>query len=119
MKYLRLYAGPDGDTHFEDADMEMGPVPGRSNIGRSWPASEAIFIAGPADSRALDVWHNAPARQFIVLLSGETEIEASDGEVRRLSAGQIVLVEDTVGKGHKTRHFGERTAIHIPIGDAG
>jgi hypothetical protein len=30
--------------------------------------------------------------------------ETSDGEVRRLPAGKAVLVEDTHGKGHISRH---------------
>jgi hypothetical protein len=113
MKYLRLYAGPDGETHFEDVEFEAGPVPGRSGVGSLWPASAAIFLAPREDSAALASWHNAPARQFVVLLSGEAEYEASDGEVRR--RGPVMLVEDTTGKGHRARHFGERTAIHIPL----
>jgi hypothetical protein len=32
------------------------------------------------------------------------EFETSDGEVRRLPAGKAVLVEDTHGKGHISRH---------------
>jgi hypothetical protein len=37
-------------------------------------------------------------------LDGHVEFETSDGEVRRLSAGKAVLVEDTHGKGHISRH---------------
>jgi hypothetical protein len=115
MKYVRLYAGQDGETHFADVEIEAGSIPGRSGLGRSWPVSEAIFLASREDSRALDTWHNAPAVQFVVLLTGEAEYEASDGEVRRLGPGDVMLVEDTAGKGHKARHFGDRTAIHIPL----
>jgi quercetin dioxygenase-like cupin family protein len=48
-------------------------------------------------------WHNAPVRQYIVLLDGNIEIEVSDGEVRQFSGGDVLLVEDTSGKGHRTR----------------
>ncbi len=115
MKYLRLYAGPDGETHFEDVEFELEPLPGRNGVGSAWPASAAIFLAPRESSAALAAWHNAPARQFVVQLSGEAEYEASDGEVRRLGPGGVMLVEDTTGKGHRARHFGERTAIHIPL----
>jgi hypothetical protein len=37
-----------------------------------------------------------------VYLSGEGEIEASDGEMRALGPGTILLAEDTTGKGHIT-----------------
>jgi hypothetical protein len=39
-----------------------------------------------------------------VWLDGIVEFETSDGEVRRVSAGNSVLVEDTRGKGHISRH---------------
>jgi hypothetical protein len=38
-----------------------------------------------------------------VWLDGLVELETSDGEVRRVTAGKAVLVEDTHGKGHISR----------------
>jgi hypothetical protein len=38
-----------------------------------------------------------------IWLDGVVEFETSDGEVRRVSAGGVVLVEDTIGKGHISR----------------
>ena len=46
-------------------------------------------------------WHPAPLRQLAINLSGEAEIEVTDGTKRRVGPGQIFLVEDTTGKGHK------------------
>ena len=43
-------------------------------------------------------WHPAPARQFVLLLKGELEVEAGDGERRRFNEGSIVFVEDTKGE---------------------
>jgi hypothetical protein len=48
-------------------------------------------------------WHPAPQRVLAIYLSGELEIEASDGEVRPLFRGTILLAEDTTGKGHRNR----------------
>ena len=50
-------------------------------------------------------YHHAPARQFIVLLDGQIEITSSTGEKRVFGAGEVLLVEDTTGKGHKTRNL--------------
>ena len=50
--------------------------------------------------------YNPPRRNFFVTLSGELEIEASDGEVRRLGPGTVLLAEDLSGKGHITRSRG-------------
>lgn len=48
-------------------------------------------------------WHPAPQRVLAIYLSGRGEIEASDGQVRELAPGTILLAEDTTGKGHITR----------------
>ncbi len=37
------------------------------------------------------------------MLDGEIEIEVSDGERRGFRGGDVLLVEDTTGKGHRTR----------------
>jgi hypothetical protein len=50
-------------------------------------------------------FHNAPQKQYIILLDGGIEIETSLGETRKFGAGEILLVEDTTGKGHRTRNL--------------
>jgi hypothetical protein len=51
-----------------------------------------------------------------VRLDGSVEYETSDGEVRRVPAGTFVLVEDTHGKGHLSRHSPEaQTVIWISL----
>jgi quercetin dioxygenase-like cupin family protein len=52
-------------------------------------------------------WHPAPRRQLFVALAGELEVTVSDGEARRIRAGDVVLTEDTTGKGHTTRVIGD------------
>jgi len=49
--------------------------------------------------------HPAPARQFLALLSGAVEVETTDGAVRRFGPGDLVLLEDTAGWGHRTRNI--------------
>ena len=40
-----------------------------------------------------------------MFLRGETEIEVSDGEKRVFRSGDVFLVEDTTGKGHRNRRL--------------
>jgi hypothetical protein len=47
--------------------------------------------------------HPTPQRQIFCVLQGECQVMASDGSVRRFSAGSVLLLEDTWGKGHATR----------------
>ena len=68
-----------------------------------YPASRIRFVHVPAGVREAG-WHIPPGRVLAVWLDGIVEFETSDGEVRRVSAGNAVLVEDTHGKGHISRH---------------
>jgi hypothetical protein len=49
-------------------------------------------------------WQRVPERVLTVRLDGAVDYETSDGEVRHVPAGGFVLVEDTHGKGHLSRH---------------
>lgn len=117
MKYFRIYASPDGESHFEDLDIPLRGQPGGSEYSDLYPATGVIFRRSPAD-QFLD-WHPAPRRQFVITLSGEAEVEASDGEVRQIGPGTIMLAEDLTGKGHITRGRGteERLSLFIPAPD--
>ncbi len=117
MNYFRIYAGPDGESHFEDVSVALGEQRGGSEYSDLVPATGVIFRRSSAD-QFLD-WHPAPRRQFVVTLSGEAEVEASDGEVRHLGPGTIMLAEDITGKGHITRGLGttERLSLFIPLPD--
>ena len=45
------------------------------------------------------------------------QITASDGEARKIGAGEVILVEDTTGKGHLSQHIeGKiRHSIFVPV----
>jgi hypothetical protein len=111
MRYVRLYAGPDGESHFEDVDVGLSPT----GLSELYPAPGAHFLRSPV-GEAID-WHPAPRRQFVVTLAGGVEVEASDGEVRRFAPGDVLLVEDVAGRGHITRVVGtvERLSLLIPL----
>ncbi len=115
-KYFRIYAGPDGESHFEDVEVDLNPAgAGASRLSDLVPVTGVIFRFSPADLDA--TWHHAPRRQFVVTLTGEGEIVASDGEIRRVGPGSVMLAEDTTGKGHITRGVGSepRTGLFIPL----
>jgi len=59
-----------------------------------------------SDDAPVDFAPPAPRRQMLFYLAGEIEAETSDGEVRRFGAGSVTLVEDTAGKGHRSRVIG-------------
>ena len=111
----RIYSDSDGNSHFEDIEI---PLTDAGNIGKlsaGLAAKEIIFreVAPSYDWN----FHTAPQKQYIILLDGEIEIETSLGEKRTFKAGEVLLVEDTTGKGHKTRNLQliKRRSIFITL----
>lgn len=58
-----------------------------------------------------------PKRQYGITLSGHVEIETGDGTIRRFGPGDVMLAEDTTGRGHLTRVVGGHTrhCVFIPL----
>jgi quercetin dioxygenase-like cupin family protein len=114
MKYTRLYTDSGGETHFEDVDVDFSL---RGRAGDQAPALDAKalqFQRTKGEQNAVD-WHTAPRSQFIIQVSGATEGEVSDGDVRRFGPGTIILVEDTTGKGHITRTVDDGTEERVML----
>ncbi|MBC3539613.1 hypothetical protein ACFSC6_18995 [Rufibacter sediminis] len=99
----RVYADAHGESHFEEM---AKPLRSAGDIGfLSEPEEvESIIFRKVLPSYDYD-FHTAPARQYIVLLDGEIEIETSLGAKRQFKASDILLVEDTTGKGHRTKNL--------------
>ncbi len=106
MKVTRVYADAAGESHFESIDIPLRDAGEIGRLSERQPVASIIFRENDADYD-FD-WHHAPQRQYIVLLDGEIEIETSDGELRRFSGGDILLVEDVSGRGHRTRTVNNR-----------
>ena len=116
MKVTRIYADKNGDSRFEEVKI---PLFEQGEIGRLSENIKVKALQFRTVSADYDYdFHHAPQRQYIVLLDGGIEIETSLGEVRQFQTGEILLVEDTSGKGHRTRNLEkrERTSlfIHLP-----
>lgn len=101
MRVVRIFTGPDHRTHFEDVHVPLADSGAIGRLSEIVPATGLIFRETAPDYD-FD-WHPAPRRQYIVLLDGEIEIEVGDGETRRFRGGDVLLVEDTTGRGHRTR----------------
>ncbi len=100
MKITRLYSDNNGETHFEDIDI---PLQDNGNIGRLsdiLPVNGMMLRENP-ENYFYD-WHTAPRKQYIVMLEGLLDVLVSDGEQRSFSPGDILLIEDLEGRGHKS-----------------
>ena len=106
MRYPRTFATQDGESHFEDVEVQretVTVVPGRPafNVGVAIATAASELLKIPADWDG--DWHPTPRRWFVVTLSGELQITTSDNETRTFGPGAMCLLDDTTGKGHNTR----------------
>jgi len=114
MKIVRIFTGADNESHFEDIDVELN-LDGKVAASALQPAQGIVFRRAPATH--LSDYHPAPKRQYVITLSGHVEIETGHGTVRRFGPGDVMLAEDTTGRGHITRVVGgqPREYMFIPL----
>ena len=106
--YHRIYADAQGNSHFDTVTVEQSLATGAPPaapfyVSQDGPASKYRFYT--FQPGWIGDWHPCPTRQFLALMSGAVEMETTDGTVRRLGPGDLVLLEDTTGKGHVTRNL--------------
>jgi len=116
--YVRLFSDDLGESHFQDIQTNLNATdfaPGIPNLFISNPlkASAASFFGAPSGWEA--DWHASSGRHLFAVLTGVWEVTASDGEVRTFSRGDVLLVEDTTGKGHASRVVSEEPSLALLV----
>ena len=119
VSYVRLFADEQGESHFEEVDVELeavdfAPPAPPLHVASLFPAARCGFVGAPADWDG-QVPHPAPRRQLFCNLRGEYEVTASDGVTRCFPAGSVLLLEDTTGKGHATRITGDEDVLLVAV----
>lgn len=111
--YTRIYSDRDGETHLQTVEVDLK---NRGQIGWISESFEVLTIAFRENDADYN-WgfHKAPRKQFIIILDGSIEIQTSTGSRRLIKAGQVLSVEDTQGKGHKTKNMSKKTRRSIFI----
>jgi hypothetical protein len=117
--YLRLYADAQGESHFADVALELTAVDFAPPAAPVWlspflPARQVGFFGVLPDWEG-GVPHPSPSRQVLVILSGRSQVTASDGTVRELSPGSVLLLEDTTGRGHSARVLSAEPVLHVVV----
>jgi hypothetical protein len=120
MKITRFIPTEDGGSKFLDIGIPIdnaatdafGHLIHRSAV---IPAQSTMLTEMPEGLN--QNWHPASRRQFVVVLAGTIEVETSDGEKRRWSAGEFFLPDDAGSRGHRTRTIGGPARVlfvHLP-----
>ena len=115
MAIIRLYAGADGKSHFEEITPTLESRGDKSESGELIPGTG--IMVRRFDATRSNPWHHAPGRYAVFTLSGAVDIVIGDGTVKRLGVGDILIAEDTTGQGHGTREVGPdaRISVFVPL----
>ena len=120
IEYLRIFADEEGCSHFEILTIDLtsnkyAPPAPSLNTSSLAAADHSIFLELPVGWYG--DWHPTPVRQWLILMTGTCEFEAGDGEKAIRKAGDVVMLDDLLGKGHQTRVLGDEAvrmaAIHF------
>jgi hypothetical protein len=134
LSFTHLWADASGVSHFRDENLSFEAAtpenPTAGTTARTNPDPEALVslpLRGATGATflylkraAVEDWHRAPRRMYLIAVQGMSEVTAGDGEVRRFGLGSIVLMDDLTGKGHITRAVGnvDHIALTIPVPNA-
>ena len=100
MRIARLFTGDDGQAHWDEIEIELVRPDGKlTAFGPEEAAVGVQFAAVPP--QATGPWHNAPRRQYLVVLEGTLTLEIGDGTIRAFGPGTAFLVDDLTGQGHR------------------
>ena len=99
-----LFENDVGVSHFRDIDVAWEDIRPSDKFSAREAASGIIFRE-TIEGFTVD-WHPAPRRQYVINLDAAVIITADDGETRFIPPGEIVLVEDTTGRGHISKFVG-------------
>jgi quercetin dioxygenase-like cupin family protein len=92
IRAFKLFTGPDGKSRVQR---------GRVVESETAAVTAVAFQENPQGSSS--DWHHDPTTQYVVTLSGTLEFTTGTGETFTVKPGDILIVLDSTGSGHKWR----------------
>ena len=113
MKITKLYTKDDNKSYFEDIIVNTCI---KHKLG-FYSDAELVTDLKFRESNPGEYfdWHTAPQAQYIIYLDGKVEVEASGGETRIFTKGDILLACDLTGTGHITRVLSKSKAVIVTL----
>nr|WKF60406.1 hypothetical protein HUO10_004927 [Paraburkholderia busanensis] len=98
IRCVRIWTGTDGHSLFEEGSIDLSKGD-RGDVLSETVGAVSISFRETRAGGAFE-WHDAPARQFVVTLSGTLEFTVRSGATFTIAPGDVLLAEDTTGSGH-------------------
>lgn len=110
--------GEDGKTRFTETTVEFVSVEGVSPGGvfqaAALGSSDAALVQFESDFTC--EFHHTPGPTWMFFMTGQMEIEVSDGAKEVLGPGDFIRLEDSEGQGHRSRVVGNEPVLVATAG---
>lgn len=124
--YWHLWCGEDGVSHQSKCALTEWELKGVGGAAPQWndeqPSADSTVVFTVQPVGWVGDWHENPAPQWIVVLSGRWWIEAMDGTRIEQGPGEFSLGEDqgciadaSGRKGHRSGTIGNEPAILMTV----
>ena len=111
MKFVRVYTGPDNESHTEVIEP---PFSDRDGARTEAETATAITFAHRPDGSFID-FHPAPRLQYVLYLTASVELGLGDGGEVLMEPGDVLRAEDTTGHGHTSTIRQGGICAFVPI----
>ena len=102
MRIHNLYTDENGESHFRDIEVEWAGVDYTNSKYTDIIKVSGMNIRLTDGDYHVDC-HTAANDVYVINLDAPSEIVASDGESRVIGVGEMLLLQDTTGKGHMSK----------------
>ena len=124
--YWHLWVDADGVSHQARCELDSFELKGVGGAAAQWndqqPRGEATTVFTVQPVGWVGEWHENPAPQWIVPLSGRWWVEAMDGTRVEMGPGELSLGEDqgckadaNGRKGHRSGVIGDQPAVLMTV----
>lgn len=118
IRCIRIWTEEDGDSHFEEGVIDL-PKGERGDVLCDKIAATSVSFRETQPGGTF-AWHDAPTRQLVITLAGKLDFQTHLGEHFIINPGDILLAEDTTGRGHSWKLVDDEPwrRAYVIIGDA-
>jgi hypothetical protein len=113
IKAVAIYATADGGSAIVDLPLPLCVKETMPDGTSQWTGLGGATVWGVTAGGGTDYmrWHRSAMAGLSIVLSGAWEIEATTGERRILDTGDILVMLDTTGQGHRSRTLTSPCAV--------
>ena len=117
MRCIRLRKNERGESEVDEGDLSLQP--GQNHTAKSSDLKAVTASFAETEPTGEPTWHTAPNRQLVLTMAGALEFQTSKGKRFAIKAGDVLLAEDTTGRGHGWRIVGSEPwrRVYVVLAD--